>query len=136
MSQYDQAISKYLEAKKIYDQHLPSTHPSQALLKVNFGNIYLLTGNYEKALQEFESSLRMQELTLRSDHPDIARTLHNLAVVCTHLGQIEQAKQYLERAEETAAHTLSAKHPVMHLLTKTKGYMAEESEAYLYTRLQ
>ncbi|CAF1320554.1 unnamed protein product [Rotaria sordida] len=68
------------------------------------------------------------------DHPDIARTLHNLAVVQTHLGNIEQARQYLERAEETAGRTLPSKHPVMSLLHKTKGVMAEEVEGCIYSR--
>ncbi|CAF1929290.1 unnamed protein product [Rotaria magnacalcarata] len=131
---YDRAETKFIKAKKIYDRSLPPGHPNHALPRVNLGNVYLAAGDYTTACNEYESALKLQEASLPGDHPDIARTLHNLAVVHTHLGNMQQAKQHLERAEETASRTLSAKHPIMALLTKTKCFMTDEAEGYIYTR--
>jgi tetratricopeptide (TPR) repeat protein len=118
-------LSKYQQAKKIYDSSLPSFHPDRALLSVDLGNAHLAAKNYQMALKEYEAALKLQEAFFPADHKYIARTLHNLAIVYAYQENMEEANKYLKRAQEIANQTFSLQHPVMTLLDKTKDFLID-----------
>ncbi len=118
-------MSKYQQAKKIYDNSLPSLHPHRALARVNLGNVHLANGNYQMALEEYEAALKLQQATLPADHRYIARTMHNLAIVHAYQENMDEAKRYLKRAEEIANETFSLQDPIMTLFDNTKDFLVD-----------
>jgi tetratricopeptide (TPR) repeat protein len=93
-------LSKYQEAKTIYDNSLSSLHLNRALAKINLGNVHFTTGNCQMALEEYGLALKFQESWLPAEHRYIARTLHNLSIVHAYQVNMNEANKYLERAQE------------------------------------
>lgn len=93
LNQYDDALSAYSDAAKLYRQ-LGDT-PGESAIASHIGNLHLLQSHYEQSLSHFLTSLRLIENTGdRVNREREARTLNNIGNVYYYLGDFQTALDY------------------------------------------
>ncbi|CAF3828049.1 unnamed protein product [Rotaria sp. Silwood1] len=109
--EFDQAINKYNQALKIF-QELPGDQNTWvAKCFHNLGVIYTRQCRFTEAVQCYKDALNIRETILPHTHHEIGMTLLNMGNVCCANDDYDQALRYFERALGIFTISLPSEHP-------------------------
>lgn len=99
-AKYQEAVSYYEEAIKIYDVVLGKEHPTLAECYQNRGISLTALRQYEKAWESFETARNIQEEVLGIFHPSTANTYHSISMLYYVKKEYQIAKIWCDKAKE------------------------------------
>ncbi|CAF4528469.1 unnamed protein product [Rotaria sp. Silwood2] len=108
---YDNAISFYKKALKIYEKTLPLNHICLAHTNNNIGVVYENMGEHSKAISFYEKALETYEKSLSPNHPGFATSYNNIGGLCNTMGEYSKALSFYEKSLENRKQNLPSNHP-------------------------
>ena len=108
---YEEALSHYGKAIKIWERKSPSIHLRSATLYKEKGSVYNKMNQPSEASTCYELALEIYLELLPPNHPDLISTYDSLGSVYNKLGYYSQALSNYEKALEIRERTLPPDHP-------------------------
>ncbi len=109
--EYKKQLELSLKAFTIYDQALPTNHPTWALIYSHLAGAYGNFGEYQKELEYDLKALAILENILPENHNDLTRYYGSLASTYGHLGQHEKQLESNLKALAIREKNLPYNHP-------------------------
>ncbi|KAK4248954.1 Tetratricopeptide repeat-domain-containing protein [Corynascus novoguineensis] len=109
--QWTDAERVQLEALKLREEVLGSSHPSTLTSMANLASTYWKQGRWEEAEKLDVQVMETRKTKLGADHPDTLNSMANLASTYRNQGRWEEAEKLFLQVLETSKTKLGADHP-------------------------
>ena len=100
INQYEESLSKYLEASEISNS-LPENTRSKILILVNMGNVYNSIGNYNKATSSMNKVIELADSQENAERYLIA-AYNALGTIAVHKKDYENSLKYMYQVKDLA----------------------------------
>ena len=99
--EYDQALSYFLKAMKLWQEQLSADHPDLAALYSSLGHLYSEMGNPEEALHYNRKNICILEHLLPAKHPKLVQAYQRAGDACLALRDWSSAQMFYQKALES-----------------------------------
>lgn len=126
-AQYNQAISLFNKANKIYQQDLESNNIKFIDNQFSKATTFQILGDYEKAEAIYKEVINARKITYGINHPSYAQSLHYLGLLYNYKAEYKRAEPLILEALEIRKNTFGKTH--------TQYSQSLANLGYLYNRL-